>query len=238
MSNLVVVHSRKGGVGKSTTAYELAWLLEAVLVDLDWEQGGLTYDWGYRWQDRMKSPVLAAIEGERTPKPLKGFRKPLLLPSHPDYVDALPEADERGDLLVAWTNDWGSEYVVVDTHPGATGATNGALSRANVVVSPVELTTKCLNATEAMIDELADYPLVLIPNMVPRYPPKQEIKRLRSIVSGTPVQVGPLLPLAPPVKARKKHMAITAEDKPAKRLAEFAASMREVANFVKEYVNA
>lgn len=238
MANLVTVHSRKGGVGKSTISYELAALWDAVLVDLDWEEGGVTRSWGYRWQDRMKSPVLAAIESDRTPKPLKGFRKPLLLPSHPDYVDTLPEAEMMADLLTGWMGEWRSEYIVVDTHPGATGATNGALSVANVVVTPVELTEKCLNATEAMISELADYPLVLIPNKVSRYPPAKEIKRLRRIVSGTPVQVGPFLPLAPAVGERSKRMAITAEDKPAKRLSQFAAGMRDIAEFLKEYVNA
>lgn len=236
MSNLVVVHSRKGGVGKSRVAYELAWLCSAILVDLDWEEGGVTRSWGYRWRDRMKSPVLAAIDGRRTPKPLKGFRKPLLLPSHPDYVDALPEAEAMADLLADWVQDWGSD-VVVDTHPGATGATNGALSVANVVVAPVELTENCLNATEAMIDELADYPLVLIPNKVSRFPPMKQISRLRAMVSGTPVQVGPFLPLASAVGERSKRMAITAEDTPAKRLTAYAGAMREVADFVKEYLN-
>lgn len=39
MTNIIVCHSRKGGVGKTTLAYELAWLLDAVLVDLESDGG-------------------------------------------------------------------------------------------------------------------------------------------------------------------------------------------------------
>ena len=48
----VVCHSRKGGVGKTTLAYELAWLLGAPLVDLEWEGGSASRKWGYRYEDR------------------------------------------------------------------------------------------------------------------------------------------------------------------------------------------
>jgi chromosome partitioning protein len=48
MTKIVSVHSRKGGVGKTTMAYELAWLLGGVLVDLEWDDGSATRQWGYR----------------------------------------------------------------------------------------------------------------------------------------------------------------------------------------------
>lgn len=38
-AKIVVCHSRKGGVGKSLLAYELAYLLDAVLVDLEHDGG-------------------------------------------------------------------------------------------------------------------------------------------------------------------------------------------------------
>jgi chromosome partitioning protein len=233
---LVVSHSRKGGVGKTTLAYELAWQLDAVLVDLDWEEGGATRTWGYRWEDRVRSPLLAAIEHGTVPKPLKGFNKPPLVPGHPDFEHQQPTASVMADVLEAWAAEWGS-WVVVDTHPGATEATNGALSVANVVIAPVPLATKDLNGTEALVRELADYPLVLVPNKVPPVPPAAEIQRLRTIIAGTPVQVGPPIPRTTAIETRKKRMAITSEDPPAKALRPFASAMTQLTKFVREYVN-
>lgn len=67
-TKFVVCHSRKGGVGKSTVAYELAWLLEAPLVDLEWENGGVTRKWGYRYEDRASSPILTAFQRGTPPQ--------------------------------------------------------------------------------------------------------------------------------------------------------------------------
>ena len=126
--------------------------------------------------------------------------------------------------------------MVVDTHPGATEAVNGALSIANVVVTPVPLRSSDLDGTEHMVKELADYPVVLVPNFVPPVAPAAEVRRLRRIVDGTPVQVGPLIPAALAVGTRKKRMAITSEDPPGKPLRPVAEALNLVANFVREYV--
>lgn len=235
---IVVVHSRKGGVGKTTLAYELAFLLAAVLVDLDWEEGGTTRTWGYRWEERAKSPLLNALQHGTTPRPLSGFHKADLVPSHPDFEALQPTADDMADALVKWAGEWAQDWVVVDTHPGATAATNGALSVAHVVLVPVPLATKDLNGTEALVKDLTDYPVVLIPNKVTPFPPAAEIRRLRAIVDETPVQVGPPVPLASAVATRKKRMAITSEAPPARPLRPVASAIHDVARFVKEYVNA
>jgi chromosome partitioning protein len=234
---IVVVHSRKGGVGKTTIAYELAWLLGAVLVDLDWEEGGATRAWGYRWEERAKSPLLTAIERDIAPKPITGFNKPDLVPSHPDFEHAQPLAEDMADALAKWAGEWGREWVVVDTHPGATEATNGALSVAHVVVVPVPLATKDLTGTEALVKDLTDYPVVLVPNKVRPVPPAAEIKRLRAIVAGTPVQVAGPIPMTSAVETRKKRMAITSENPPARQLRPVAAALEDLATFVKEYAN-
>lgn len=233
----VVVHSRKGGVGKTTLAYELAWLLNAVLVDLDWEEGGATRAWGYRWEERTRSPMLTALEKGQAPKPLTGFNKPDLVPSHPSFEYAQPAAKDMADALGKWAGEWSRDWVVVDTHPGATEATNGALSIAHVVVAPVPLATKDLNGTEALVKDLGDYPLILIPNKIPSVPPAAEIKRLRGIVADTPIQVGPPVPRAAAVETRKRRMAITSENPPAKALRPVDLALRQVAQFVKEYVS-
>lgn len=238
MTKILVVHSRKGGVGKTTLAYDLAFILGAVLLDLDWEEGGATRVWGYRWEDRVRSPLLTALETRRAPKPLRGFRKPLLVPGHPEFEQVQPSADNMADLLTDWAGEWGTDWVVIDTHPGATSATNGALSIADIVIAPTVLATKDLNATEGLVRELADYPLVLVPNKVPPIPPAAEVNRLEAMIAGTPVQVGPLVPQTPAVAVRKKRMAITSEDPTPKALRRVAAALTQVAEFAKEYTNA
>ena len=54
---IVTVFASKGGVGKSSIAYELAWLLGAVLVDLDWDTGGVTDQWGHSADSSKKRPL-------------------------------------------------------------------------------------------------------------------------------------------------------------------------------------
>ena len=68
MVNICVVASRKGGVGKSTVAYELAAVLDAVLLDLEWDGGGVSSTWGYRHEGRATDALLSAIERDRTPR--------------------------------------------------------------------------------------------------------------------------------------------------------------------------
>ncbi len=89
-----------------------------------------------------------------------------------------------------------------------------------------------------MVDEMADYPLVLVPNMVPRVPEAGGVSRLAAIVEGTPVRVGPLIPRADAVGNRRKRMAITAEDLPAKALQPVAEALRDLAGYVRRYPDA
>jgi len=94
---------RQGGVGKTTLAYELAYLLEAPLVDLDWDRGGATRQWGYRHEERLRAPLLDALERGGIPRPVRGIRKPNLVPSHPDFADNQPAAEDMADAL---TKTW------------------------------------------------------------------------------------------------------------------------------------
>lgn len=237
MTNIVVVGSRKGGVGKSSSAYELAWLLGAVLVDFEWDGGGVTRKWGYRPEDRMTAPLITALEKGRTPRPLRGFHKPDLIPGSAAFLDVQPSADVVADHLLKWAHDWERDWVVVDTHPGASPAAHGAMSVANVVCVPTGLRTDDLNGTEAMVQEMPDYPLVIVPNFVPRIPPAAEIRRLTAIVADTPVQVGPPIPFAAAVGTRKKRVAITSESPAAKALRPVSAAFGELADFIRDYAS-
>jgi chromosome partitioning protein len=240
---IVVVHSRKGGVGKSTLAYELAWLLDAPLVDLDWEGGTVSKRWGYRWQDHARSAVADAVERGRAPRLLSGrpSNRPDLVPGHADFKLEQPEADHMSDALVKWAGEWDRDFVVVDTHPGADPATNGSLAVAHAVVVPVPMKVMELYGTEATIDELAGYPLILAPNLVPRTTSPKMLAMLKSIVGrpGVTAQVGPLIPDGGrPVYERTRRMAMTAQDPMPKNVAPVSAALERLAQYVKEYADA
>lgn len=236
MVNICVVASRKGGVGKSTIAYELATVLDAVLLDLEWDGGGVSTMWGYRHEGRATDALVSAIERDRTPRVLKGFRKPHLVPGSPDLVDVGLGSEEWADRLDGWSQEWGSEWVVVDTHPGASPPAHGAMSVAHVILSPTGLRTNDLNGTAQLVAEMADYPLVLVPNMVPRIPPAAEVRRLESIIEGTPVRVGTPIPYVTKIGTRKRRMAMSAEEPTPKAFQGAVDAYRDLGEYVKEYV--
>ncbi|WP_204054760.1 ParA family protein [Planomonospora parontospora] len=235
--DITTVLAYKGGVGKSLLAYELAYLLDAVLIDLDWDRGGVTRQWGYRHEDRMRAPLLDAIDKGRTPVPLQGYRKPLLVPSHPDLATNQPAADVMADCLEQWARAWGRP-VVVDTHPGGGPTTYGAASAARVVVSPAVLATRELEATEGMLEELADYPLLMVPNKVPRVPPAAELNRLSRMVTKANVPVAPPVSYYSWLERRKIRIAVTSYDPVPARVQPLNDELRVVAEAVKSYARA
>lgn len=225
----------KGGVGKTTIAYELAWLLDAPLVDLDWDAGGATRQWGYRHERRHRAPLLDALERSTTPVPLRGARKPDLVPSHPDFVDYQPAPEETAGALEKWAGEWGRDFVVVDTHPGAVPATFGAMAASAVVVVPVVLATKELEAFAGMISELPDYPILVVPNKVPRLPPAYELGRLRLLCEQARLRVSPVISDHRWLGRRRLRIALTAYDPEPVKVKLVAAEMRGVAEAVRAY---
>ena len=238
MTKIVVCHSRKGGVGKTTVAYELAWLLNAPLVDLDWEGGGASRSWGYRWEDHAQSSMVAAMARGSAPRPLMGrkTKRPDLVPGHPDFELNQPDAETMASLLSEWAGEWGTDWVVVDTHPGATSATNGALQVADAVVVPVPLGMKDIYGTELTVKELTGYPLILVPNKIPPMPPAPMLAALRRAIDGSDTQVAPPIPNAAAVTTRRRRTAMSADS--TRALEKVTKAFERVALFVREYVDA
>ncbi len=144
------------------------------------------------------------------------------------------------DALTKWAQEWDTDWIVVDTHPpGASPAAHGALAVANIVLAPTALRTAELDATAELVNEIADYPLVIVPNFVPTTPPAAEIQRLRTIIDGTPVQVAPPpIPTALHVGTRKKahrhYRRSTTRQVATKKV---ATALNDLSTFVKEYVH-
>lgn len=176
---IVAVAGAKGGVGKSTLAYELAAALDAVLVDLDWDTGGVSDFWGAKTSRR----VVDALErpAPRAPRPLRAARRPDLVPTHPLLSEVMLNPDELADHLEAWRDQWGRR-VVLDTHPGTSRLGDASLAAADLVVCPVLLEPKPLNSLTGMLQERPDHPWVFVPNMVGVSPPASMIARLRDLV--------------------------------------------------------
>lgn len=238
MPKIVTVAAAKGGVGKTTLAYELAQVLNAPLIDLDWDDGGATRRWGFRHEDRVRAPLLDALETGRTPAPLTGKgRKPDLVPSHPDLAYRQPEADEMAEVLEKWAAEWARPYVVVDTHPGAAHAGNGAMLAAAVVVVPTILATNELNALEGTLKEVPDYPLLLVPNRVARSVPRPELRRLRQLVEASETQVGPVVPYCRALETRKRHAALCSEEPTPANARDFVGALHKLADAVRTYTS-
>lgn len=195
MPKIVTVWAPKGGVGKTTLAYEIAYALDGVLVDLEWDDGGARVQWGMRQPEpSARARLLRGFRTGQPPRPRRGERRPDLVPGHPDLEEQLPEPEHLGELLAKWAVAWQHPYVVIDTHPGSGRAGRGALAVADLVLVPIVLRTKELNALAGAVVEYREFPLLVVPNMVPPVPPAKELERLATIVRAAGV------PVAPPVR--------------------------------------
>ncbi|GAB1646911.1 hypothetical protein KRMM14A1259_73340 [Krasilnikovia sp. MM14-A1259] len=235
--------SYKGGIGKTLIAYELAFLIDGILVDLDWDKGGATVKWGYDPDLRVNAPLVDLVEKGRIPKPLSGqLWRPDLVPCTPDLKYVVPPAKKFTDILVKLAQELGEKYqkaVVFDTHPGGGPEAFAPMATSNVVLGVVELGQQEMSAGEQMVDELKAYPLLLVPNRVTGT--AQEDRYLDWLDRVTE-EAG--VPVAPPitdmrhwVKVRKSRMAITA-NRPTARFERLRQDLQAVAGAAVSYVRA
>lgn len=112
------------------------------------------------------------------------------MPSHPDFVANQPAPDDMASYLEKWQAAW-HRPMVVDTHPGGTSSTLGAVAAARVVVVPINLEVNALRAAEQMADELqGGLPLFFVPNKVSAVPEAQ-VKWLDKICTTYEILCGP-----------------------------------------------
>jgi chromosome partitioning protein len=184
-------------VGKTTLAYELAAVLDGVLIDLDFHGGGATDLWGFDPLIASRAPLLERGTDARPPRPKRRPNRPALMPSHPDLSAARLDCDEIAECLEAWAHQWEGRPLVVGTHPGAHWTTDGAVQVADVVLVPAPPGQRELAATRAMLREHEGFPILLVPIVVPSSPPRRWIEALHTFSEQPDVH------LAPPVSEHR-----------------------------------
>jgi chromosome partitioning protein len=232
---IIAVAATKGGVGKTTIAYELAATLSAVLVDLDWDGGGASAMWGYNPGAFKTSPLLDALErgpAGTPPRPRSKARQPALVPSHADLAASTIPDGLVADCLLAWAERWPHRYVVVDTHPGANPLTDGAMQAADLIVVPVVLASRELDALGPMLTDFASYNLLLAPNKVPASPPKRHVERLTALCGQRPV--GPPISEHRWLARRVRRTAVTLQPNPGRAVLAAALEFQALATIVEK----
>lgn len=240
---IITFAADKGGVGKTTESFEVAAALGAVLVDLDHHRGGATRMWGMHPERYKRVPLLEAFEKaahtgtSKAPRLRTGKGKPDLVASHPilraneDITD-----DLVADCLLDWAAQWEHPYVVVDTQPGDNLMAMGGVAAADIIMVPVPLKNRELDALEGMVEMYDNRVLTVVPTMVPSPTPRRMFQWLKDICDAHPgvIRVAPPISEHSVIPRRMIRRAISTQENPGVRIAKAQAEFITLARYIQQ----
>jgi chromosome partitioning protein len=103
---------------------------------------------------------------------------------------------------------------------------------ADLVVVPVVLGVREMDALEAILSDYADYRLLLVPTMVPAVPPRRFVERLADLADGGRLAVAPPISEHRWIRRRLRRAALVNQPNPGVRVRAAAAEFRAVADSV------
>ncbi len=165
MGQVYVFANQKGGVGKTTSAFNLGVALEGIgqhvlLIDLD-PQGGLTYYAGYE-PDGLEETVYKCLLRDVPPGEMILTTKygVDLLPANIDLAVAemqllnVPARERRLTRVINHVR-YSYDYSIIDSQPSLGILTINALAAANKVIIPVACEFLSIRGTHALLKLIA-----------------------------------------------------------------------------------
>jgi chromosome partitioning protein len=165
MSTVIAVTNQKGGVGKTTTAVNLAYYLakggsKVLLVDFD-PQGNATSGLGVE-KSKLRASILDVIDqsatvGDVTIKlPFKNLE---LAPATPELANAEPGLAAVKDRFTRLKNGLASvksnyDYIIIDVPPSLGLLTVNALTAAKYVLLPVQAEFYALEGLSQLLETM------------------------------------------------------------------------------------
>jgi chromosome partitioning protein len=153
--------NQKGGVGKTTTAINLAACLadagqRALVVDLD-PQANATSGLGMRANGTSTYDLLDGVPLAELAKPTR-WENLFLVPSRPELAGAAVELSRRDDgeryLAESLANAEGFDYVLLDCPPSLGPLTVNALAAADRVIVPVQAEYYALEGLSQIVQSI------------------------------------------------------------------------------------
>jgi len=147
----IVIANNKGGVGKTTTASQLAYYLmraghSVIAVDLDGQRNRTSARQGAR----IGGNALEMIEQRKAPEFTLAPGELVLIEGERDVPVAADDEGLRSAVEVLGGLG-GAEFCIIDTPPAFTGLVYGALISADFMLAPIELKRFSLDGVEAVL---------------------------------------------------------------------------------------